>query len=92
MWLTFALCCAVASALGTVHVGALTEQDIRILVEEYNAAAVGHCNSEVQANWNVQTNVGEKQYEEVQVRRRWPSAKQSASVRDQIRCGRIWRR
>lgn len=65
MWLSLAFAFAIVATSSRVH--CQTEQDIRTLVEEYNAKSVDFCNAEVQASWNVNTNVGNKDYEDVQV-------------------------
>lgn len=67
MRLRLAFVCLVAAVL-TAPVQSQTEQEIRDLVGEYNVAAVNFCNAQVQAAWNVETNVGETIYQEVQVR------------------------
>lgn len=56
----------VAAAVGGVY--ALTDDDIREMVDDYNKLAVGFCNAEVQASWNVETNVGDEEMEFIQVR------------------------
>lgn len=65
MWLPLAFVCMVATIGG---VRAITENDIRIMVEEYNRLAISHCNAEVQASWNVETNIGDEDNVDILVR------------------------
>lgn len=45
-----------------------TDEEIRSLLESYNAEAVNLCNAQSTANWNVATNVGNNEYLPAQVR------------------------
>lgn len=63
-WLDISESAVVLQKNGTVK---LTESEIRVLLDEYNTDALGYCNKNGIASWEVQTNIGdiEKQKEYV---------------------------
>lgn len=56
VWIDNAASAVVLEKNGTVK---LTETEVRAILDEYNSAALGLCNKNGKASWEVQTNIGD---------------------------------